>query len=310
MSSLFSPNTLSVSEVSDSAVTRVNQYEKLLSLRISLQKLIEDGNKFPCKIHHAVEGQDNDITNLSTNLHICLRDLNDILVSQASANSDEKSSALAKKRKRQDAAVSTDRFVEWEDIISAQNNLKASWEVSINRWYSRLHYGSEKTQSKMRVFNRTLWEQVDEQLQDDVVCLQKSRALLGQSQRIDKPATQAPIDQVPVDEDHESGSDSDGNFEKQKGATQYDDEIYDDRAFYSLLLKAYITSGSTGAGMRADDLAQLRKYRKHKTDVDRRASKGRKLRYTVHKKLQNFMFPHEAPEPTLDVDRLLQSLFQ
>ena len=52
------------------------------------------------------------------------------------------------------------------------------------------------------------------------------------------------------------------------------------------------------------------RYRRNQVEVDRRASKGRKTRYVVHKKLQNFMFPHEAPDATLDVDRLLLSLFQ
>ena len=47
--------------------------------------------------------------------------------------------------------------------------------------------------------------------------------------------------------------------------------------------------------------------------VERKASKGRKVRYNVHDKLQNFMFPvgvSAAEVGGIDADRLFQSLFQ
>ncbi len=65
--------------------------------------------------------------------------------------------------------------------------------------------------------------------------------------------------------------------------------------------------------MRADDMEALRKYRRKKSNVDRKASKGRKIRYTVHDKLQNFMFPIPTVNPstmTIDSSRLFASLFQ
>jgi hypothetical protein len=46
------------------------------------------------------------------------------------------------------------------------------------------------------------------------------------------------------------------------------------------------------------------------SQVDRRASKGRKIRYVAHPKLQNFMFRIAAPPAELDADILFQSLFQ
>lgn len=46
--------------------------------------------------------------------------------------------------------------------------------------------------------------------------------------------------------------------------------------------------------------------------VDRKASKGRKIKYVAHEKLANFMFPtpgvHE--DSSFDTDRLYKSLFQ
>jgi hypothetical protein len=83
--------------------------------------------------------------------------------------------------------------------------------------------------------------------------------------------------------------------------------------------------------MRPDDLAALKKYKLKKSNsskvVDRKASKGRKIRYVVHNKIQNFMFPvpfsvavlssHENgmtggnnSRTNVDSERLFHSLFQ
>jgi hypothetical protein len=85
--------------------------------------------------------------------------------------------------------------------------------------------------------------------------------------------------------------------------------------------------------MLADDLEALRQYKKRNskvqyvcltqcflfsfglyglycTQVDRKASKGRRLRYTVHAKLQSYMFPIPVADVDNNTDRLLKSLFQ
>lgn len=74
--------------------------------------------------------------------------------------------------------------------------------------------------------------------------------------------------------------------------------FYDDADFYSLLLRDLLDSRSsqpsttlpiqsTIPGIRDPTL------RVHKKAVDTKASKGRKMRYTVHEKLQNFMAPED-----------------
>lgn len=79
-----------------------------------------------------------------------------------------------------------------------------------------------------------------------------------------------------------------------------DPEIFDDTDFYQLLLKALVdqrivesSSGVSAAG--AVRWAAAIREAKKKKNVDTKASKGRKLRYHVHEKLQNFM----APNPRL-----------
>ncbi|KAL2019878.1 hypothetical protein VTK56DRAFT_9053 [Thermocarpiscus australiensis] len=93
-----------------------------------------------------------------------------------------------------------------------------------------------------------------------------------------------------------------------------DPEIYDDADFYQLLLKELVDQRSSDTGAPGESVATVRwaalketKTRKH---VDRKASKGRKLRYTVHEKLQNFMAPEDRRSwEEHAIDGLFGSLF-
>lgn len=83
------------------------------------------------------------------------------------------------------------------------------------------------------------------------------------------------------------------------------EHIYDDADFYTLLLRdlvdhkmahplhptspAAATDGSAGPGAPGIDARGLRREAKVRRAVDPKASKGRKMRYTVQEKLQNFM---------------------
>ncbi|KAF9447513.1 TRAUB-domain-containing protein, partial [Macrolepiota fuliginosa MF-IS2] len=68
-----------------------------------------------------------------------------------------------------------------------------------------------------------------------------------------------------------------------------DPEVFDDTDFYQQMLRDVIESRGDEAG--ADDWMVLQRERKAKKKVDTKASKGRKLRYEVHERLQNFMVP-------------------
>jgi protein AATF/BFR2 len=101
-----------------------------------------------------------------------------------------------------------------------------------------------------------------------------------------------------------------------------EDYIFDDTDFYRLLLRELVdqkmaTSNSTatnhaaanGNGISIVDITSLTREAKVRKKVDTKASKGRKLRYTVHEKLQNFMAAedHGSWEPR-QVDELFGSL--
>lgn len=75
-----------------------------------------------------------------------------------------------------------------------------------------------------------------------------------------------------------------------------DADIYDDADFYTLLLRELVDqrmadgSANTAQGAGVPSLPSQRQFKVKKV-VDTKASKGRKMRYTVHEKLQNFMAP-------------------
>ncbi|UJR27185.1 hypothetical protein I4U23_008481 [Adineta vaga] len=77
--------------------------------------------------------------------------------------------------------------------------------------------------------------------------------------------------------------------------TKFNCELFDDGDFYHQLLREYIerkTASITDPDQISKHWAQLRKLRtKLKKNIDTKASKDRKIRYNVHKKLVNYMAP-------------------
>ncbi|RYP43421.1 hypothetical protein DL768_009936 [Monosporascus sp. mg162] len=93
-----------------------------------------------------------------------------------------------------------------------------------------------------------------------------------------------------------------------------DPNIYDDADFYQLLLKELVdqraADPSGGAGSAATIRFTAVKEAKAKRHVDTKASKGRKMRFNVHEKLQNFMAPEDRRSwEESAIDRLFGALF-
>jgi protein AATF/BFR2 len=96
-----------------------------------------------------------------------------------------------------------------------------------------------------------------------------------------------------------------------------DPNIYDDANFYQLLLKELVDQrrveslSAPAAGTEAGKTMQWAAINEAKTrkNVDTKASKGRKMRYTVHEKLQNFMAPEDRGRWEPDaIDRFFGTL--
>ncbi|KAJ5205170.1 hypothetical protein N7472_001618 [Penicillium cf. griseofulvum] len=93
---------------------------------------------------------------------------------------------------------------------------------------------------------------------------------------------------------------------KRSRTSEQQEPFYDDGAFYQSLLRDLVEQRMSSDSMTSgfDNLHQLpsrlpihpitgMRNDKVKRDIDTRASKGRKMKYTVHEKLQNFMAPDD-----------------
>ncbi|KAI9765427.1 MAG: rRNA-processing protein bfr2 [Geoglossum simile] len=90
-----------------------------------------------------------------------------------------------------------------------------------------------------------------------------------------------------------------------------DQEIFDDADFYQVLLKELVDQRMVESSNGQSITVQWTAVRDAKTkrNVDTRASKGRRLRFTVHEKLQNFMAPQEIGTwGQRQIDELFSSL--
>ncbi|KAI4746323.1 TRAUB-domain-containing protein [Aureobasidium sp. EXF-12298] len=83
-------------------------------------------------------------------------------------------------------------------------------------------------------------------------------------------------------------------------STSTPSSIYDDADFYGLLLQSLLEQRSADSIAASSSISlslptgfQMRREAKTKKNIDTKASKGRKMRYTVHEKLQNFMAPED-----------------
>lgn len=167
----------------------------------------------------------------------------------------------------------------WQEITTSNRAMLPQYNDILNTCMRKtdLAAGGKKNQAKkFKVVNQDILAQVD--------------AVLVDPQRVKRKA-HAPL-QTRMTEATEGAEDL------------LDELMYDDSEFYQQVLKEFIESGG-GAGQ---DTIVRRTYRKKKI-VNRKASKGRQLRYTLHPKLENFMFPEPYPTPDMDVDELFRSLF-
>ncbi|KAK4696906.1 protein AATF/BFR2, partial [Lecanoromycetidae sp. Uapishka_2] len=229
--------------------------------------------------------------------------------------------------KLQKALIATNSMSSSEHASSEHTKaISAAESAALNLWnnISALRSSLRTAEPKNRSFSATetstsssLWSEMQQQ---DSSSLANRRATLTKWSQKTNPAaaltrtnkfSQTPSQQplTSVLDQHLSGS----NLEKLVQKTQIprscaplqatahttsDPHIYDDADFYTLLLRELVDqrmadSNAPAYNGAADPLPVLvsQKDFKIKKVVDTKASKGRKMRYTVHEKLQNFMAP-------------------
>ncbi|PCD33240.1 hypothetical protein AU210_009472 [Fusarium oxysporum f. sp. radicis-cucumerinum] len=179
-------------------------------------------------------------------------------------------SRAGEKRKRElDVSMATSEI--WEQLQAEEQRSIKSREDRLEKWSRKVQSVNVTAPKGLESRNKTLVSALKEQLIDpDNRLAKRSRV----------PRSCAPAQAA-------------------KGASE-NSNIYDDADFYQVLLKELVdqrtVEGSSGAGAGAavpTVVLTAAKDVKSRKNVDRKASKGRKMRFTVHEKLQNFMAPED-----------------
>ena len=316
--------------VKGAAVRRQNEmWEKALQTRIVLQRALNASAKMPTPPYAvALCSADANVTRAMAtcaaaargaldalcSLQAALIDGNPAIAEAAAAGSNpaaggegEEATTPAgggKKRKASSAMAAVSKFgllaapasEVWKSVDSVYERYAAFRDVSIDRWHrkaqvqvGKMSGGGGGGGGEMRAFNQSVSSQVASAMRipDRLVRKSQPPAHLA-PRRLGEPAAASKA--APTGDRTEDLDEDD--LEARAHAEARVEELYDDADFYEQVLKEFLESAGAGAG-----LAAASKPAKRRKIVDRRASKGRKLRYHVQQKLVNFCAPVELEVP-------------
>jgi protein AATF/BFR2 len=254
-------------------------YDGLLNLRIRLQKALIAANSFP-EIEESEEEAEAEPYEAAEEAAIKL--LNTI--SSLRENFGPQVAAGSKRKRDMETSMSSEEI--WEQLQEDDQRAIKFRESRLEKWSRKVQSVNVTAPKGLSSRNKTLVDSLHDQLNNpDNRLVKRTRV----------PRSCAPAQAA-------------------KKITE-DGDIFDDADFYQLLLKELVeqrTVDSTGDQAAAVPSVVLTASRDNKSRkaVDRKASKGRKMRFTVHEKLQNFMAPEDRRSwEQSAIDRFFGTLF-
>lgn len=184
------------------------------------------------------------------------------------------STLLQKEKDSSDEDTASESESDDEDSLENEySKMRKTWKTTLNKHHANVHLQNQQNKNKFQVVDQSFWTQIENNV--------KHSAILDEAQS------------------QEQGANASLGFEDSK--------------LYQHMLQDYIAlsaeRGKDNVAVAAAERLKRSMKKKTKKDVDRRASKGRKIRYVVHEKLQNFTFPINRPAATMTEDVLFKSMF-
>eukprot|EP00002_Diphylleia_rotans_P009586 TRINITY_DN19972_c0_g1_i1.p1 TRINITY_DN19972_c0_g1~~TRINITY_DN19972_c0_g1_i1.p1 ORF type:complete len:545 (+),score=166.36 TRINITY_DN19972_c0_g1_i1:51-1685(+) len=276
-------------------------WDEFVDVRIRLQKALTIANKFP---QENVINQLKNTSNGSQVMQLAQESLNNTFTlldslyecRQILTSGNQELPAYPKKRLREDDSERPDHDKAWEALHKVDQSFEPYMNESIDRWNRKTQiFSGDITGKKLKSMNQTILKQVEFLMADKERLIKRTQLKRSGFRVIGKPVSKSTVAQVQNEEE------------------EYDEEIFDDTDFYSQILKELIER-KTGADS-SDPIALSRQYLnmmqmkgRNRKSVDRRASKGRKIRFIVHEKLVSFMAPLNREYPPV-LDDLCSNLF-
>ena len=316
--------------VKGAAVRRQNDaWERSLRARILLQRGVNAAAKLPTPAYmDALKASDEGVAPAAATaagaargalsallrLQAALMDGNPAIAAAAEEDADVAAAdADGKKRKTRSATAEVSRMhlmaspasEVWKAADSMYARYAAFRDRSCDRWHRKAQVSVGKMAGgggpggrgggggEMRAFNQSLSAQVQSamRLPERLVSRSQPPSHLA-PRRLGEPAAAAEEDATAPAED----GDEDGALAAAAAAKEGERrvaELYDDADFYEQVLKEFLESAGGGVA----GAAAATKPPKRRKVVDRRASKGRKLRYHIQQPLVNFCAPVELEVP-------------
>ncbi|KAK7031375.1 sorting nexin-41 [Favolaschia claudopus] len=257
-------------------------WESILDARIQLQKSVVAANRLPSSSQLAAFTDNEEcrqsLDKMLEEAFMLSDELFDLQEKLMSAN-DTVVVPPRKRRKLQDDTADSNHSTQLHDATSAVSALEHAYHPhlmqTLSKWSAKIQAvapaallpSSRNTFTSRSSQNlKSAVQLIDETLVDHRKLLARSQVRRSKGARVGEVANEEENDEDKVDAD-----------------------VFDDTDFYQQLLRDIIDSRGNGNG--ADDWMNVQKQKKAKKKVDTKASKGRKLRYEVHEKLQNFMVP-------------------
>lgn len=245
-------------------------FDALLNARIKLQKGLTAVNDLPHQLDEEENSVDEDAIKSAESAALALwSTLETLRLALADIHSRDDS----KKRKRPSSASVTSPESLWQRMQDLEEDSQIHRRAILEKWNHKVR-GGNANQPNAR------------------------GKLLGNS---DKQSITAVLDA------HIASEIGDRASKKQRSNGSSDTHkqpVYDDAAFYQSLLRDLVEQRMSSSDAVTNGLDSLHlqlpthhtsgmRKDKVRKDVDTKASKGRKMRYNVHEKLQNFMAPED-----------------
>lgn len=256
-------------------------FDRLLSARVSMQQALIAANSLP-----ELATNSEDMSAADQAMQETDEALSRLINSMNALRSTFTSIENEKKRSQSDAFTLSEHWLQLEQDEQRQSKIR---RTTLDKWSQRTnaarHLGNSSNRLNQNVAPQGVLTVLDDQLAGADKLIRRAYV----------PRSSAPLQAA-------------------KKVTETRD-IFEDADFYGLLLKELLEQrgADVDAQTRSDAVAsQLKAARAGRTRkvVDNKASKGRKMRFTVHEKLQNFMVPEERGSwGKRQADDLFSSLF-
>ncbi|RDL37160.1 Uncharacterized protein BP5553_04593 [Venustampulla echinocandica] len=261
-------------------------FDSLLSVRMTLQKALIATNSMSASDEKEADDEADQPYEAAEQAAVKLWNTLDGLRHELSK---AKTGVNAGQKRKRGVDISTPSSTIWEKMQSYEVAMIDTRQTTLEKWSAKVR-GSTAV-PLTRKLNPTAMQSITSVLQDQ----------LASSEHLVKK-TKVPRSCAPIQRDLKMTEDS---------------NIYDDGNFYQMLLKELVdqrrveslSAPATGPGTGNALQWTAVKEAKTKKNVDTKASKGRKMRYTVHEKLQNFMPPQDRGSWESDaIDRFFGTL--